>query len=320
MVTRLRAFALLIPLVFSACKKKEQPAPPSSAAGAAAASAPGAAPVATAKGEGLAILKDFEGQVSWVAKGKLAGPSKGGGQQTLPLALLVKDGKFRLDLPAALAGAPPGDSAYLIGHPQQKKLYAVIDKQKQAVLIDADKLGTQIEAMSGKGAAGPAAGDDAPDVKKTGKLEQVAGYSCEVWQITHKTSKTEMCIAGEGTAWFQLPLTNLPAKYSWAAELTDGKHFPLRLVVFDRNGTEEGRVELSGIEKKKLEAANFEVPAGYQVIDLEQMMAGMMQGLSGMHGRPGSPSLQGLPKGLPSALVRSSPGSTAKPSASAKKR
>ena len=309
------ALAFACSVAFAACKKEPPPAP---AEAAAASASPAAAVVpAAAGGEGLAILKDFEGKIGWSAKGKLAGPSKDGG--ALTLTLLVKGSKFRLDLPQGLGGVPGGGS-YLLGRPQEKKFYVVTDAQKQALLVDADKLGAKVDAMSGRG-AGPGAGSDAPELKKTGKTDKVAGYSCEVWEIQQKTSRMEACIAAEGTNWFQLPVSQLPAQYAWAKELTDGKHFPLRFVSFDRTGAEEGRIELASIEKQPVDAARLELPAGYQVVDLETMLAGVMQGLSGMHGRPGMPSLQGLPAGLPSGLVKV-PDDKAppKPAASAKKR
>jgi hypothetical protein len=321
-----RLLALAVPLVLVACKKQEPaPAAGGSAAAASGAGAAAAAPVAP-KGEALGILKDFEGKIAWVVKGKLAGPAKDD-QKALNLALLVKEGKFRLDLPAGLAGvpsvpgAPAGGNTYLLGRSEEKKLYAVVDAQKQAILIDADKLVAQAEAMGQK--APGAGGGDTPTLKKTGKFDKVAGYSCEVWDITHKTSKMELCIAAGDTAWFGSLVSKMPGKHEWAAELTDGKHFPLRFVAFDTTGAEEGRVELASIEKKPVDAQSLEVPAGYQVVDLEQMMAGMMKGLAGTRGGAGIHDLKGLsglPHGLPSAFVRPPAGGSPKPGASAKKR
>ncbi|HEY3499399.1 MAG TPA: DUF4412 domain-containing protein, partial [Polyangiaceae bacterium] len=270
------AFAFALPLaLLAACKKEAPPAPASDAA--AVSAAPAAATPASTGGDGLAILKDFEGKISWAAKGKIAGPSKDGG--ALNLALLVKGKKFRLELPPGLAGAQ-GAGGYLLGWPEDKKFYVVNDGQKQVLLIDSDKLGAQVEALSGKG-AGPGTGADAPELKKTGKVEKVAGYNCEVWQIAHKTSRMEACIAAEGTDWLKLPVSKLPQQYTWASELSDGKHFPLRFVMFDKTGAEEGRVELTAIEKQPVDAARLELPPGYKVIDLEQMLGGLMQGLSG---------------------------------------
>jgi hypothetical protein len=197
-----------------------------------------------------------------------------------------------------MPGAPPGSSAYLLGSPNDKKLHVILDAQKQALLIDTEKMESQLSAMGG-GATGPGAGAAAPALKKTGKADKVAGYSCEIWEVTDPASKAELCIAAENTAWFKFPIAKLPEQYAWAAGLTDGKHFPLRVTTFDKGGAEAGRIELSRIEKKTLEAKTFEIPAGYQTVDLEAMMATMMQRFGGVRGRPGAPAIQGLPGAVP---------------------
>jgi hypothetical protein len=87
-----------------------------------------------------------------------------------------------------------------------------------------------------------------------------------------------VCVASEGASWFQLPALGLPSEHAWAAELLDGKHFPLRLVDFGADGKEKARIEVTKIDKKTLQASKFEVPAGYKVMDLSQLM----QGIPGM--------------------------------------
>jgi hypothetical protein len=317
---RARLAVFVLPFVLVACKKERPaPAPASSAPAAPAVTSRAAAP-----GESLAILKDFEGQISWVAKGKLAGTAKAAeGPATLNLKLLVKDAAFRLDVPPGLGGPTGPGNAYLLGKPQEKKFYTIVEAQKQAILMDSDWLVAQAHADSlGGKHAGPGAGADAPTVKKTGTIDKVAGYACEIWNVTHGATKLDFCIAASDTAWFQWQPAKMPEKYAWATELTDGKHFPLRFVMYDKSGAEEGRVELSGIEKKKLEAALFEVPAGFQVVDLKVMLSGLMQNLVGKHGRPGMAGLEGLPgmpSALPSALLRPPAGKAPTPAGSAKK-
>jgi hypothetical protein len=91
-----------------------------------------------------------------------------------------------------------------------------------------------------------------------------------------------------------LPITGIPTEYAWAMELMDGKHFPLRVIGYDeKTGAEEGRVELTKFEKKTLPATLFDMPAGYKVVDVEQMFAGLAHqpGL----GAPGGPNLAGFP-------------------------
>ena len=137
-----------------------------------------------------------------------------------------------------------------------------------------------------------------PQVDKTGKTDTVAGYKCEIWHIVSEKSVGDLCIAEQGTSWFHIPLSGAPAEYAWASEITDGKHFPLRFVASE-NGVEQGRVEVTSIQKKALHAEQFQVPTGYAVLNLEQMLGALMGGIPG--GMPGMPP--GMPAGLPSGFV-----------------
>ncbi len=272
-----RSCALLL-LAAVSCKGKDQAAAPA-ASGAALASA-AAAPVAAASAS-LSVLDGFEGEIDLTAKGKLTG-KEGAANTPLNLTLLVKDGKFRFDLPEGLAGAKDLGKAYVLVTPADKKLYAVMDAKKQAVLIDMDKLAAQAKSMGA--AHAPAAGSAPPgQVTKTGKTDTVAGYQCEIWHVTSQKSVGDLCIAQQGTSWFHLPLTGMPAEYAWASEITDGKHFPLRFVASE-NGAEQGRIEVTSIQKKTLSADQFTVPPGYAILNLEQMMGAMLGGMPGSAG------------------------------------
>ena len=80
-------------------------------------------------------------------------------------------------------------------------------------------------------------------------------------------------------------------------ELLDGKHFPLRFIGYEKDGTtENGRVEVTKIDKKALGDDKFTYPPTYKVIDL----SAMMQGLGGIpHGMPHA--MPGIPPGMPHA-------------------
>ena len=294
MTTKLRhalALTVLLPL---GCHKNEAPAPAGSAAALAGSAAPGAA-----AGASLAMLDGFEGNVTLAAKGKLG--AKGAAGAPVDFTLQVKDGKIRVDVPEGVGDMKDVGKVYLIVSPVEKKAFAVIDAKKQTVVIDFDKLAAQGKAMS---AAHPS-GHAVPDMKKTGKTDTVAGYSCEIWHLTQANQTTDLCIAQQSTPWFRVPLEGVPAEYAWASELADGKHFPLRMVMSE-GGAEQGRLEVVSIEKKPLAASLFVVPADYPVLDLQQMLAGLMGGMAGMApGMPGVPGMVpgmppgGLPKGLP---------------------
>ena len=263
-----------------------------------------AAPVATAApASGLPELRDFEGEIGWLAKTELPGKSR----DPLSLTLLVKSGNFRIDAPAGMPGLESMGKVYVLGKTKSKEFMAVLEGQKQVVKIDAQKMAAQADALAAKHKSAPGAVDaPKPELKKTGKLDKVAGYSCEIWQVTDRTSSTELCVASEAAPWFGDAIPKLPSDYGWATELMDGKHFPLRVVSF-KGKTESLRLELTRIEKKTLDAALFEPPAGYRVLNLEQMLQGMMMGMMGTPGLSGAHGGANLPSTLPPPLPSPQP-------------
>jgi hypothetical protein len=63
-------------------------------------------------------------------------------------------------------------------------------------------------------------------------------------------------------------------------ELTDGNHFPLRLIT-RFGGAEEGRVEVTSVQKKAVQASTVQVPSNYGVVTLAETLAAPM-----LHTRP----------------------------------
>jgi hypothetical protein len=232
-------------------------------------------------------LASFEGEIDLVASGK-SNPAP------IPLSMLIKSETIRTDLPQDMINAQDtkgimgGGKVYVIVNVPQKKMFVVLDGKKQAVSIDLDQAGEQIKSMQQRTGAKPAAATDPPKVVKTGKKETVAGISCQDWDVLNADkSKLSTCVADKGASFFHLPLTGIPTEHAWALELLDGKHFPLRGVAYDKDGAEQGRVEVTKLDKKPLDASLFQVPPGYQVMSIQDMIASLMSG--GMPGSPGAP-------------------------------
>lgn len=173
----------------------------------------------------------------------------------------VKGDKMRFDRPAG------PDSGYAIV--DGKKITSVDDKKKMAIVMD-------MNAMPTAGGAAAAAAAKKPNIEKTGKTDTVAGYSCDIWKITEDNgNKTEACL-GKGIAFPAFGKSN-----DWTAELMADKSFPLRAVTTDASGAEKNKMEVTKIEKKSLDDSRFQVPAGYQVQNMEDMM----KALGGAMGR-----------------------------------
>jgi hypothetical protein len=260
--------------------------------------------VSTSGGSGgalsaLSILNGFEGEIDLTVKGKSLHASA-----PVNVALEVKGDKVRADLPQGLEGADKLGKASIIWDTPGQKIFVILDAQKQVIVLDLSKTGEQLKAMKpggphphggGGGAGGAVPSSPPPKITKTGKTDKVAGYTCEIWTIENSDpnakekdkGKAELCIAEQGVSWFHIPMTGVPAEYSFMSELMDGKHFPLRAIMYDAANVEEGRVEITKIDKKTLDAKVFVPPADYAQMDVAQAMGAMMGGMGGPGMGPG---------------------------------
>ncbi len=250
-------------------------------------------------------LTGLEGEIDIAATSKEAGkPDK-----VTNVALQVKGNKFRADLPTGIEGADKIGHVYGIVDTDAKKADIVIDNQKEVVEIDLNKVGDQVKAMKGPAATTkpgtPEPPQYPPKITKTGKTDTVAGYSCEIWEIQSTEpgdkGKADVCVAQQGVSWFHFPMTGAPAEYAALGELVDGSHFPLRIVVTAKDGvTEQGRVEVTKVDKKTLDPNLFVPPPTYKVVDIQTAIQGFMaasMGGAGGAGGLGGPSAGGIPAG-----------------------
>jgi hypothetical protein len=277
-------------------------------------------------------LQGFEGEIGVQLKG---GPKENPPNAITPLTLLVSGVKIRADLPSNAETMKTG-KAYVILDAPEKKISAVLDDRKEVVSLSIDHAADQLKGMTQREhptAAPGAAKDPPPKIVKTDHKDTIAGYVCQDWDIvSHDGSKATVCFTEQETPWFKIPAPALPPDYPWMSEFLDGKHLPLRAVMFDKTGVEQQRVEVTKFERKSLAPQLFEVPAAYKVVDLQQIIqefiaeAMAKQGLHGgaLHIPGGMPP--GLPPGAMPMLAGSHPklpgtgGSISKPQAPPKQR
>jgi hypothetical protein len=255
----------------------------------------GVAVAAPAAASPLALLNGFEGEIGIAIQDKSKNKAA---PEVVPISLQIKSEKVRAELPQALASKPMPKGHIVLSAPD-KKLYVVMDDQKQIVVVDLDKTGEQLKSFGqglpeGRKGKADAPTKPPPKVTKTGVMDKVAGIACENWEVSEPPRKmATLCIADQGASWFHLPITGIPTEYAWALELMDGKHFPLRMIGYDeKTGAEEARIELTKLEKKPLAASLFDMPAGYKTVDMGAMFA-QLAGAPAM-GAPG-----GAPFGAP---------------------
>ena len=246
----------------------------------------------------LSSFQTFEGEITiQVTMTPDASATKVGsripeGPKTLVVG--IKSPKARVDLAGDVSPGDPvlGQGVGLIVDPPAKKAYALITAQRNAIVVDFEKIKDMAEqmrttmrpqapAMRGAPSAPPAP-SELPKIDKTGKKDKVAGYECEEWKITTKDTHVDVCMAG--ISWIDLtPLGTASPELAFAAVAADGAHFPLRVAFFDEKGKLAMRAEATKIDKKKLDNANFVVPPGFTVVELSDMLRNM--GMGGLPNR-----------------------------------
>jgi len=239
----------------------------------------------------------FEGEVAFNVSSRPSSPTAAK-EAPKSLTLGLKTPRVRIDAGPDLAPGNPmlaGGVAFIVD-PPAKKGYALITAQKKAVVLDFDKAkgGFKPPSMGGGGGpSGPSHPEDPPKIENTGKKDTIAGYTCEIWKITSKTSHAEACLA-EKIKW--IDFTDLAVQspsFAAIAAVSDFNHLPLRIVSFDDKNVEEGRMEVTKVDKKKLPDNHFAVPPDFQVVELSALIGSMMGGPPGGPGGPG-----GIPGGI----------------------
>ncbi len=119
-------------------------------------------------------------------------------------------------------------------------------------------------------------------VERTGKTDKIAGYSCEVWRITDKELnrlKNDICVAkGFGKAatfWVDPKEMRRSSQPSWVKQLVEEGGFGLRSIHYDEAGKESSRMEVTSIDKKRLDANLFAFPADWAKQDMSTMQERM---------------------------------------------
>lgn len=256
---------------------------------------------AAAPGAALGPLGEFEGEIG------LKTASSKDKVPPVPMNVLIKSGKIRFDLPKT-EGRPPM-RGYMIINSADKKVLMVNDDQKTAMVFDVSKLSGQLSQMGVPTTPQAAAtAQTPPKIAKTGHTDTIAGYACEDYDITSNDGKrARVCVSETAASWLDVLTNAMPGDLLWAKGFLDGRKFPLRVIAFETTGAEQGRIEVTKLEKKPLADALFVAPPGYRVIDLEQMMNGLMAGgmPPGMMptGAPGQP-----PPAMPGQMPGAAPG------------
>lgn len=166
------------------------------------------------------------------------------------LVVKTKGGKMRFE-----AGAPGG---YMLFDPTANTVTMVNDGTKTYSQID----------FSSPSAPQANTSPETAQIEKSGKHEKVAGVDCEDWTVHDGGKRSEVCVA-QGIAFFDMAsLKSGHGSGGLDKELRDKKLFPLRDVEYDASGQELSRMEVTKVERRSLDGAEFSVPKGYSRLSL----------------------------------------------------
>ena len=153
------------------------------------------------------------------------------------------------------------------------KMVMLIDNatQKRFMLMPEKKVALSMDLK-----AADARRKDSAQAKltKTGKTEQILGYTAEQFLVEEGGGKGSMEIwAAKGLGTFHMapqggPMGAKQAPHAWEKEFRDKGYFPLKVV------GKSFSMQVTKIVKKGLDDSLFEVPADYKLMDLGAMMGG----------------------------------------------
>ena len=240
-----------------------------------------------------ASLEVFEGEIGIIIR---TGPESHEAKSVGPLNLRIKSGKIRVDAPTDIEQLKGVGRAYLVIAAAEKKIFAVLEDKKEIVTLELEKLGAQLKQMKPPlpaQAQAPRPAETPPKIVKSMRMDTVAGHSCHDWDITTERGKVTLCVSDQGVPWLSFPTGGLPVEHTWLSQLFDGRHFPLRMVMFENN-RESGRVEVTKLEPKAVPAQLFDMPVGYRTVELQEAIREVMMASMGAASMP-----QGMPPNLP---------------------
>jgi hypothetical protein len=190
----------------------------------------------------------FEG----IARYKLLGPDFGS-----EVEFSIKGDKIRMDMNSG------GHQGATIMDSKTKQAITLLPNRKAYMVMKVDQKGAAKSKKPGK-------------LVKTGKTETIAGYKAEEW--TYESADGKMSLWGNkdlGGWAFSNVGQGQGNEMEIPADFKEGGFFLLRLGNV-KDGLEAG-LEAIKVEKKSLDAALFEVPKGYEEVDMGAMMGGMSQ-------------------------------------------
>jgi len=192
----------------------------------------------------VVTAQPFEGAVTMRMSAKGAN-----GPQMQDMEYLVRNGKVRVSM------GGPGGAMSLLSVPQEQKVYVLIAAQNAYMEMPIADAASRVAARTPSEAK----------ITRTGRMETVAGYSCEHVTVASAAQTVDLCMA-KGLGGYVNPLASMQrsSEPAWQQMLTADGGFPLKVTMPDGSVP----LEVVKIEKKKLANDLFSVPLNYTKMEM----------------------------------------------------
>ncbi len=195
----------------------------------------------------------FEGTLTYVIK------TEKGQKQTMEYSVKGKKVRMDMDIPGVPASMKPA----IIFDNDTNTMYTVINQLKSYMAIPMDSLTDKSSKY-----------DNSEKPVKTGKTKMIAGVKCEEWKIKDNKEETILWnaphfgnfIFGRGSGFFG---GDRPPE--WASELIKNGFFPFQIISKDPGGNVVMTMEVTHVDRKKLDASLFKVPSDYNKMNMPLM-------------------------------------------------
>lgn len=178
------------------------------------------------------------------------------------LEYMIKDENIRIQFGE---GQHQGAMIFL---PESSKMLFVLENMKSYMAIDMSEWADQEVAEEEW---------QESDYQKTGETKEIAGYTCEVWEIQNQEGdELTMCMA-EGMGTFMTPGNPMARQNApeWAKKISSEGFMPLEVIEKSANGESITQLRANRIEEQALESSLFKAPNDYK--DMSSMMEQMMK-------------------------------------------
>jgi hypothetical protein len=199
--------------------------------------------------------QNFEGRVTFEVTAQ--------NQQAQKIEYYIKGENTRIEVPGA------GERAAVLHQKGVRTVTILLPEQKSYMEWTE---GSDISRLEGETAGGPGRTGDLgiENLNRTGETREIQGYRAEKLEYKSGKQHVEAWVTNElgDFVFFANPVVSSDIQPEWERTFRGEGHFPLMVTVKDGGGRETVKFEVTSIQEVPLEESMFEIPDGYNKVQL----------------------------------------------------